>query len=407
MYSSRILLSTLLVFGTFLASCEKTPPVVVQAKPQTPADEIQLPTVPRDRSVDDTARFFAALPAAGGSPFAELEKGEVWQAHKKQMDAAWAKAHEQLLDGLQEFSTKELNSPIIAGRTVFYSFSGPDTMTATYYYPKAPLYIMVGLEPPGTIPTFEQIEKKKNLPGYLAEMRATMSSILGRSFFVTKEMDSELRGQTTDGILLPLLHLLVRTNHTVLGVRYVRVDDTGKIVERPVDYKFTNKYANRGVEVEFQSAPGTPSQRVYYFSVNLDNAHLGENADFKAFLARVKDTVAMFKATSYMTHREEFSIIRDHIVKNSVLVVQDDSGIPFHYYTPDQWDAKLYGGYNEPYGQFRYLKQKDLKAAFDAQKATPLPMHIGYGYRRIESNLEVFTRKEAKPLMAEQAVAQK
>jgi hypothetical protein len=403
MLYSRTYFPVLLTLSIFLSACEKPRPTVVEAKPK---DTIQLPSVPRSRVADDTARFFAALPSAEGSPFAELEKGAVWQSHKTSMDAAWSKAHEQLLDGLHEFASKELDPKIIDGRTVFYSFSGPDMMTATYYYPKSPLYILIGLEPPGTFPTYEQIEKKKNLPGYLAAMRSTMASILGRSFFVTREMDSELRGQTTDGILLPMLHLLVRTNHTILGVRYVRVDDDGKIVERPLDWKTDSKFANRGVEVEFESAPGAPSQRAYYFSINLDDEHLGANSSFKAFLARVTDTVSMFKATSYMTHHDEFSLIRNHVLNNSVMVVQDDSGIPFHFYTPDKWDVALYGDYDKPYGSFRYMQEKDLRDAFKSGKPKALPMHIGYGYRRIESNLEVATRKDVQPPLADAAAAQ-
>ena len=401
--SYRLYTISLLSIGFFLASCEKPRPVVAQEQKK---DVIQLPSLPKSREADDIARFFAALPASEGSPLAELEKSPSWTSHKTQMDTAWAKTDLQLLQGLRQFSNDELNLPIVAGRTVYYPFSGPDMMVPSYYFPKAPLYILVGLEPPGTLPTIEQIQKKANVPTYLAAMRETMASILGRSFFVTKEMDSELRGQVTDGILMPMLHLLVRTNHTILGVRYVRVGDGGRIVERPAVYKTDAKYANRGVEVEFTSAPGAPSQRAYYFSVNVDDKHLGDNAPFRAFLARVKDVLTFLKATSYMTHHPEFSIIRDHAVASSVLVIQDDSGIPFHFFMPDQWTVKLFGAYDKPYGSFRYMQQKDLRDAFKTASAKPLPMHIGYGYRRIESNVELAIRNGAKPLVEETAAVQ-
>ena len=34
----------------------------------------------------------------------------------------------------------------------------------------------------------------------------------------------------------------------------------------------------------------------------------------------------MFKATSYMTHNKDFSIIRDIALSTSVAILQDDSG---------------------------------------------------------------------------------
>ena len=38
-------------------------------------------------------------------------------------------------------------------------------------------------------------------------------------------MDRQFRGQVTDGLCLPILELLVRSDHTILGFRYVRLDD--------------------------------------------------------------------------------------------------------------------------------------------------------------------------------------
>jgi len=42
-----------------------------------------------------------------------------------------------------------------------------------------------------------------------------MASVLGRSFFVTRDMDRQFRGQVTDGLLIPILQILVATGHTV------------------------------------------------------------------------------------------------------------------------------------------------------------------------------------------------
>ena len=64
-----------------------------------------------------------------------------------------------------------------------------------------------------------------------------MASELGRSFFITRQMDRQFRGQVTDGLLAPILQLLVRSGHTVLGFRYVRLDDAGQVIDRAPDYQ--------------------------------------------------------------------------------------------------------------------------------------------------------------------------
>jgi hypothetical protein len=85
-------------------------------------------------------------------------------------------------------------------------------------------------------------------------------------------------------------------------------------------------------------------------------------------------------------------MIRERVLAESGAVLQDDSGVPYHYYLTSNWRVQLYGQYSEPYGSFRYLEQRDLKEAYLAQKPMPLPFRIGYGFRNIPSNLLFATR---------------
>ncbi len=162
---------------------------------------------------------------------------------------------------------------------LFYPFGGPDALTATLCFPRSPMYVIVGLEPAGTLPTADQLAKR-DMSRYLEGMRETMASVLGRSFFITREMDHQFRGQVTDGLLAPILHLLARTQHTVLGFRYVRLDDDGRVIARDVDYKAPTRYGNKGVEIEFRSNSDQTIQKLYYFSVNLSDERLRENKPF-------------------------------------------------------------------------------------------------------------------------------
>ena len=378
-----------LCFTVLLAGCGRVASASGESKPPGQSDPIA-----RSRAADDTARFLAGMPGNPGSPFAKLENDEVWKEHRDLVDAAWHKADGDLLRGLREFQTQELKAAPMTSAPVFYPFSGPDALMATQYFPNSPVYVFAALEPAGTLPSEAQIEKK-DMPGYLEAMRTAMASELGRSFFITRQMDRQFRGQVTDGLLVPILQLLVRTNHTILGFRYIRLDEQGQVIDRTLDYHAPTRYGNKGVEIEFRTDADQSLHQLYYFSVNLADDRLKENQPFQIYAATLKGATTMFKSTSYMLHRREFSLIRNLVLENSAAVLQDDSGIPYHWFGADLWQVQLYGDYERPYGSFKYMEQGDLRKAYKQPGTKPLPMHVGYGYRKITSNLLLATRVAA------------
>jgi hypothetical protein len=379
--------SLVLCVAALLAGCGRVSSASAQEKAAGEHD----PMV-RSRAADDTARFLAGMQGNAGSPFSTLENTDVWKDHSTQVDAAWRKADGDLLHGLREFQTQELQAE---SGTVFYPFSGPDALMATEYFPKSPVYVFAALEPAGTLPTEEQIEKK-DMPQYLAAMRLTMASELGRSFFITRQMDQQFRGQVTDGLLVPILQLLVRTNHTILGFRYIRLDEQGQVIDRNLDYHAPTRYGNKGVQIEFRTDADRSLHQLYYFSVNLADSRLDENKPFQTYVASLKNPTTMFKSTSYMLHRREFSLIRKLVLANSGAVLQDDSGIPYHLFASDLWTVQLYGDYDRPYGSFKWMEQVDLRNAYKQPGTKPLPMHVGYGYKKITSNLLLAKRVAAQ-----------
>jgi hypothetical protein len=310
--------------------------------------------------------------------------------HRAELDRMWANTESHRLLSMHNFQARELNSDSIRKSTLFYPFSGPDALMMNVFFPHNSTYIMVGLEPPGTLPSPKDFDRKKSLAQQLAAERKTVNDVLGRSFFITQYMDRQFRGQVTDGLFQPIAHLLVRTNHTITGVRYVRIDDVGKVVDRDAGVKV----ANRGVEIDFVDDATRASHRLYYFSLNLSDEKLADNKGFSEFVCQLKGMTTYFKATSYMTHRPEFSIIRKLVLSGSSTVLQDDSGLPYHLYTNDIWRVQLFGDYNRPIRPFLWLEQKDLRHAFQSGASKPLNFHIGYGQARLPSNLLIATRRE-------------
>ena len=350
---------------------------------------------PRTPDADDVGRFLAGLPGRPGSPFAGLERSDAWIAHRRELDQLWSGVESRLFPAIHKFQRKELGTAPLRSALVFYPFSGPDALMLTLFFPDSPAYVMVGLEPAGTLPAPKRLIAE-DLGPYLTEMRAAIYSELHRSFFITRQMDRQFRGQVTDGLLTPIIELLARTNHNILGIRCIRLNEKGEVVVRSVNYRAPGHIGNKGVEIDFRSDSDQLVHRLYYFSVNLSDERLRENPPFLTFLSRLDGMTTFLKATSYMPHQSGFSMIRALVEGSSAAILQDDSGIPYRFFDPKTWNVQLYGAYDRPYGSFKGFEQQDLKAAYATSAAKPLTFRIGYGFSRIPSNLLLATRRRAR-----------
>jgi hypothetical protein len=386
---------TLLVCGS-LFSCNSATPQEAAAKAKEASEKALAATglrafpVPQSKDADDFGRFLAGLPGRADGPYAKFEKDNAWAVHSKAFAADWAKFEEKRVPVLSNFKKNELGGAPNSGGTLFYPFGGPDFVTANLFFPDNTSYVFLGLEPAGTVrpPSFFE---QKPLATLMPRIRLTMESLLIRSFFITDQMDKQVRGQITDGLLPLLLAQMVRTGHTVRGHEYVKLDEKGNYVKR--ELTDPEKY-NKGVIIEFQREGSSEVKRLTYFSVNVHNESLKGNTGLAPFIGQLKPMSSFFKSASYLPHRDDFSTIRDLVLANSSSIAQDDTGIPFRFFDQAKWDVNLYGSYTQPYGTFKYRKQPDLKVAFDkGQNVKNLGFFIGYGYGRAPSNLLVARRR--------------
>lgn len=145
------------------------------------------------------------------------------------------------------------------------------------------------------------------------------------------------------------------------------------------------------MEIDFSTDGSSEIHRLFYFSVNMADERLRDNAGFLTFVAKLKPSTTYFKATSYMIHKTEFSVIRNHVLANSAAILQDDSGIPYRFFAGPRWRVALLSDYEKPYGSFRWLEQADLRKAYGGVDKKPLAFNIGYGFYRIPSNLLLAT----------------
>ena len=203
------------------------------------------------RDADDAGRFLAGLPGKEGSPYREYERSAAWIAHARRFNELWASFEKTHLPQMQDFNRRELIGPPIQDALVFYPFGGPDALTVFDLFPGRNEYVLASLEPPGTVPRFRK-SHLEHLDRQLPRFANTMESLLTKSFFVTREMDRQLRGQVTDGLTPLLLVQLVRTGNTILRYGYTGLDEKGRMMARPEVEKRAAWGGNRGIAIEFQ-----------------------------------------------------------------------------------------------------------------------------------------------------------
>ncbi|MDP4939805.1 MAG: hypothetical protein NWR21_10875 [Verrucomicrobiales bacterium] len=99
-----------------------------------------------------------------------------------------------------------------------------------------------------------------------------------------------------------------------------------------------------------------------------------------------------------------FSRVRQHLLDHSNQIVQDDSGIPLRNLDAETWHGYYYGVYTGPISVFPDNFQPELVTAY-AGGSLPLPFGTGYKWRKGESNLMRFVRKDLPALPKEIPVA--
>lgn len=352
----------------------------------------------RSTEADDAARFLAGLPGRGTSPFKIHESDPVWREHSRRLDAMFADFRDRRAPRMREFARSELNRREDLSCPVFYPFSGADALTLLTFFPGRKTYVMAALEPPGRVPVASELPSEA-MPRLLPPLASTLESLLHKSFFVTREMDRQLRGQVADGVAQPLLIQLARAGFVITGHEYITLDSRGRPTHRRQDVRRAQGGQNRGLRLDLLARDSGRPAELYYFSLNLDDAHLRRNPEFEKFARSLGPTCTMLKATSYVLHDSGFSRIRSILLERSALILQDDTGIPWRMLASGNFDVQLYGDYEKPYGKaFEFRLQRDLRAAYEdpRQRVKPLKFRIGYGAGRVASNLQLARRKNAR-----------
>jgi hypothetical protein len=327
-------------------------------------------------TVDDTARFLAGMAPSEGSPLTPLTKDPSWQRHARFFDNAFTQLDQRQISKVRAWADTNLAAP---KPTVFYFFSGPDFLYANAFYSKANTYVMVALEPPGSVPDLLKMPRG-SVDAALSNIEHSLSTIISLSFFITQHMKTDLHVGQISGALPLLFVFMERSGKSIREVTPITVDTDGKVLTGSEGAKANTP---RGVRILFAGKDGA-EKTLYYFSTDLSNSGL-KSSGFLKFCETLAPGNSLIKSASYLLHSGSFTTARDFLLTNSATIIQDDSGIPLGDYGAKKWHFFPFGHYAGPIGEFPGRYQQSYAELF--RRAQPMDFGIGYRWRTYDSNL--------------------
>ena len=324
--------------------------------------------------VNDTARLIAGMPVSEASPLAPIMRDPAWQAHAALFEKAFAKVRERELNRIHKWEGQYLPEGLRPMPVAYYMFSGPDLFYVDQFFPNASVYVLSGQEPVGPLPDLQRIAQTGGLPVALNNLAVAMKSALSLSFFITKDMRSDLQRGELRGTLPIFYIFLARAEKTINEVSFVSLSSDGTF--RPTGAGKSGGAS--GVRIAYTDPNGRP-QTMFYFTTDLSDGGIKSSPGFMKFCKRFGNGASLLKSASYLMHGPGFSTVRSFLLEHSTTIVQDDSAIPISYFDPNRWSLRFFGEYNGPVPTFKQFSQPQLAEIY--ARSNPASLHFGFGYR--------------------------
>jgi len=367
-----------------------TPAPVAAAKPANPD------TVTFNRKYNDIARYLGALKQLPGSTLpASFEKDTTWIRYSNNFNYEWKQADKVRFQPMTTWATTELAAQRKQNLDIFYPFSGPDILHANILFPQAKHYHLYGLERAGALPDFTHM-KTSDVDGYLANVYSSLDDILTKSYFITKNMLKDLQKNAVNGTLPLVCIFLVRNNYEIVNIKYYHLNDDG--TDSPLNKDSIPSHTNDFVNVYFRHPNDTNIQVVSYMKCNMVDPEIKKNAGLMSYLDKMPVSTTYIKSASYLLHNSTFAVMRNAVLKKSMSIVQDDTGVPYRYLPASDWNLTFYGNYIRPVSSFPSgFYQLDLQKAYrmgdSLKQVKPLPFSLGYHWGSNYQNLIKAERK--------------
>jgi len=366
-------------------------PAVVFLLTAKPVHALNGENLEYNRRATATAQILAGIAPNPPDPaLKRLVETDAFKEHQQWMSTSWNQVRNRL-QTIETWRTQEVKIPGAQKKNLLYPFSGPDFLNAYTFFPDHARYVFFSLERPGTLPDLESVTPVQ-FTKMLQDVRSAFHDIFERNYFITSYMSKQLTTPWIRGTVPVMATMMALMNR-----RIIRIEPLDLFPDLTHAYEFPDAkrppVLMRAVRIEFAAPNATATQQLYYVSLDATDKALEFYPEFINWVSQYKPATVLIKSASYLLHDQQFSKTRAMLLDAADILVQDDTGIPYHYISQNPWQVKLYGRYHRPIRPMKYGYQKDLEAAFNSRpEQSSLPFPFGYHWRGQQSGLIVAHR---------------
>ena len=348
---------------------------VESIKEDVVANDEMPPQVEYDTYKTDVAKLIAGLPMDGNdSLLSAIASKDYYKEYAKFTAKTFGKVKESMLTPVKTWVKEKGMLDTRQDATCFYPLSGPDFMFGNTFYPYAQNYILMGLERRGTFPDFTKMSEK-HLQVYFAGLKKSMLYINSRGYFVTQHMSRDFSRSHLDGVTHMIMYMMAHTDHKIIDCYPAYLGNDGKPV------RINGKAPANTIEIkviEFTDAAQSIKKSAYYISYDVSDTGMKKKPELEKFLRSFNNRMAYMKSASCVLFNTDFSIMRD-LVLTCDKVIQDDTGVPYKYFTDDKFDVKLYGTYTTVIKDLAWCIQPKMREDIKTKgENVDLPFKISY-----------------------------
>jgi hypothetical protein len=331
-----------------------------------------------------------ALCAAGGLSAAIVasDADRAARSIAKEGLSYWNEYETRIGRPMRKWACQELGRA--EGGIVFYPFSGPDLPTAVHLFPDADRYVLVSMEKAEPPPPLDRMSPKE-LESYAADFRKAWKLYGALGFFRTEDLQAiENSSGPGVGITGALMVFSVRLGFEVESVEPIQLDAGANDV---VPLREEVLSDDNWDSVRLTLRKGDRRVLVDYVRLDLRDGWVGKLPGAHGWIDRMSESPTILKAASHLPEDPEFKIVRNSILWNAPLIVQDETGIDYSALT-EAFTVRLYGRFTKPNGSFNPNLQQSLVLAYrtGGHAVKPLPFRLGYE-KNAGSAMQVAIRK--------------
>lgn len=339
-------------------------------------------------------------------------------AHCKEMADLYASYKRAWADQAGAFISKL--KPADLPKTVVYPFGGGDLTSALVVYPEATEITTISLEAAGDVRAIDTISTKQ-LVNDLDTIGNDIRRLYRSAHSTTKSLQAASHSELPGSLMFALAGLAVNGFEPV-SLHYFDIEPDGTIsyvpdetlternaelvaskrdkIKKPTThFWFEQDSAFANVEIKFRPRGDekAPLRTYRHIVMNLDDTHLAADGRVLAHLKLKGKVAVMTKAATFLLWYDDFTKIRDYLLKNTAWMISDASGIPPSYAGPAGFEQVTYGEFTGPYF---IIDPKNTRAEFvKLWKTNPhkdLPFRFGYPDAEKHNHLMI-TRPKSAP----------